>query len=187
MKKLLILSLMCSSTFALVPITTSTDPNALAAAAQAVSQAGTYLQQVKQASNIVTQAQGLNGLKQLQSSGGSGLCNLCNQSDQQQLQNYVNSINEDLCSQFSNAMSNLGSAQQGFNSISGIMNALNSTNPQAASLSLATSSASTLTSVNNTLAQMQMMQAQAMQKQLAQEKIERQQAADFATNFGTGN
>lgn len=114
MKKLLMVSL-CGftfSTFAMVPITTSTDPNALEAAAVAVQQASTYMQQIQNAKSVLDQVKGLQGLQQLQSAG-TGLCNLCNQTDQQQLQNYVNSVNEDLCSQFSNATSNTQTARNG--------------------------------------------------------------------------
>ncbi len=167
------------TSYAIVPITTSLDPNALSAAATAAANAGTYLSQIQQAQTVATQIQGLQGLQQLQTAG-SGLCNLCNTSDKSQLQAYLNNVNGDLCSQFSNAMSNLNSAKQSFTSLQGIINALSGVNPQAASLSLIQSSATTLTSVSNTLAQMQAMEAQTVQKQLAQEKYDRQEATDMS-------
>lgn len=170
-----ILLMVSISSYAMVPITTALDPNSLSAAATAASNAGTYLNQIQQAKTIVNQVQALQGLQQLQAAG-SGLCNLCTPSDQAQLQSYLNNINGDLCTQFSNAMSNMGSAQQSFTSLQGIIGALSSTNPQAASISLAQSSATTLTSVNNSLAQIQAMQAQTAQKQLAQEKYDTQEA-----------
>lgn len=181
MKKLLliVLTITSISSYAMVPITTSLDPNALSAAATVSANAGTYLNQIQQAQSVATQIQGLHGLQQLQTAG-SGLCNLCNPTDQAQLQSYLNNINGDLCTQFSNAMSNLGSAQQSFTSLQGIIGALSATNPQAASLNLAQSSATTLTSVSNTLAQMQAMQAQNTQKQLAQEKYDTGEATQMS-------
>lgn len=181
MKKLLlaILGIFSASSFALVPITTALDPNGMSAAATAAANAGTYLSQIQQAKTIATQVQALQGLQQLQAAG-NGLCNLCNPSDQAQLQSYLNSINGDLCTQFSNAMNNAGTAQQSFSNLQGIIGALSGTNPQAASLSLAQSSATTLTSVNNTLAQMQMMQAQKAQKELAQEKYDTGEAKQMS-------
>ncbi len=186
MKKLLvILSTISLSSFAMVPITTSLDPSALEAAALAASQASTYMQQISQAKTVLDQVQGLKGLQQLQSAG-SGLCNLCNKSDQEQLTEYVNNINGDLCTQFSNSMQNLGAAQKGLQNISGIIGALSGANPQAASLSLAQSSATTLQSLNTTMAQMQAMQAQIQQKQLAQEKQNQTYLKDFGTTFAPG-
>lgn len=185
-KLLLILSTISISSFAMVPITTSLDPSALEAAALAASQASTYMQQISQAKTVVDQVQGLRGLQQLQSAG-TGLCNLCNKSDQAQLTEYVNNINGDLCTQFSNSMQNLGAAKQGLENISGIISALSGANPQAASLSLAQSSATTLQSLNTTMAQMSAMQAQSMQKQLATEKITTTQYNNFSTNFASGN
>lgn len=166
--KLLIglLTIFAVTSYALVPIETTTDPNALSAAAVAAKQASTYMQQINQAQSVAQQIKGLQGLQQLQSAG-TGLCNLCNQTDQQQLTNYLNAINGDLCSQFSNAMSNMSASKTGFDNIQSIIGALSDVNPQAASLSLAQSSATTY----STLAQMQMMQAQAVQKQMAEEKI----------------
>lgn len=184
-KLLLILSTISISSFAMVPITTSLDPNAISAAALAASQASTYMQQISQAKTVVDQIQGLRGLQQLQSAG-EGLCNLCNQTDQAQLTEYVNNINGDLCTQFSNSMQNLGAAQRGLQNISGIISSLSGANPQAAALSLAQSSATTLQSLNTTMAQMQAMQAQSMQKQLAQEKLQQTQTNEFAKNFSTG-
>lgn len=181
MKKflLLILTFYSMYSFALVPITTAMDPIGMSAAATAASNAGSYLNQIQQAKTIATQIQGLQGLQQLQAAG-PGLCNLCKPTDQAQLQSYMNNVNGDLCTQFSNAMSNMGSAQQSFTSLQGVIGALSGTNPQAASLSLAQSSATTLTSVNNTLAQMQAMQAQSVQKQLAQEKYDTGEATQMS-------
>ena len=186
MKKLLfILSTISLSSFAMVPITTSLDPSALEAAALAASQASTYMQQISQAKTVLDQVQGLKGLQQLQSAG-SGLCNLCNKSDQEQLTEYVNNINGDLCTQFSNSMQNLGAAQQGLQNISGIIGALSGANPQAASLSLAQSSATTLQSLNTTMAQMSAMQAQSMQKNLAEEKQAKMFTQTLSPNFSSG-
>lgn len=168
--------------YAFVPISTMSDPAALAAAAQAASQASTYMQQIQQATSVVDQIKGLKGLQQLKA-GGEGLCQLCNKTDQKQLEKYVNSIDEDLCSQFSNAMSNMDASAKGFKNLSSIISSLSGTNPQAASLSLAQSSANTLQNVNSTLAQMQMMQAQTMQKQLAQEKLQKQTAQTMAASI----
>lgn len=174
-----VLLMISISSYAMVPITTALDPNGLSAAATATANAGTYLNQIQQAQTIATQVQALHGLQQLQAAG-SGLCNLCSPSDQAQLQLYLNNINGDLCTQFSNAMSNMGSAQQSFTNLQGVIGALSSTNPQAASISLAQSSATTLTSVNNSLAQIQAMQAQTAQKQLAQEKYDTQEATQMS-------
>lgn len=181
MKKFLlfILAFYSLSSYALVPITTVMDPNSMSAAATAAANAGTYLTEIQQAQNVATQVQALQGLQKLQAAG-SGLCNLCNPTDQAQLQSYLNSINGDLCTQFSNAMNNAGNAQQSFSNLQGIIGALSGSNPQAASLSLAQSSATTLTSVNNTMAQIQAMQAQSMQKKLAQEKYDTQEATSMS-------
>lgn len=176
---LVVLINMAAASHALVPITTSMDPNAISAAATTAANAGSYLTQIQQAQTVAEQVQSLKGLQQLQAAG-DGLCNLCNQSDQAQLQAYLNNVNGDLCTQFSNAMSNMGSAQQSFTSLQGIIGALSGVNPQAASLSLAQSSATTLTSVNNTLAQMQAMQAQSIQKKLAQEKYDTGEATQMS-------
>lgn len=181
MNKLLIILLagISLSSYAIVPITTSLDPNALSAAASVAANAGTYLNQIQQAQSVASQIQALHGLQQLQTAG-SGLCNLCNQTDKAQLQAYLNNVNGDLCTQFSNAMSNMGSAQQSFTNLQSVIGALSGVNPQAAALNLAQSSATTLTSVNNTLAQMQALQAQAIQKQLAQEKYDTQEATQMS-------
>jgi len=184
-KLLLILSTISISSFAMVPITTSLDPNALSAAALAASQASTYMQQISQAKTVVDQIQGLRGLQQLQSAG-EGLCNLCNQTDQAQLTEYVNNINGDLCTQFSNSMQNLGAAQRGLQNISGIISSLSGANPQAAALSLAQSSATTLQNLNTTMAQMQAMQAQSMQKNLAEEKQANMFTQTLSSNFSSG-
>lgn len=168
-----------AASHALVPITTSMDPNALSAAATAAANAGTYLTQIQQAQTVATQVQALQGLQKLQTAG-NGLCNLCNPTDQAQLQSYLNSINGDLCTQFSNAMNNASNAGQSFSNLQGVIGALSSTNPQAASIGLAQSSATTLTSVNNTMAQIQAMQAQSMQKKLAQEKYDTQEATQMS-------
>ena len=80
-------------------------------------------------------------------------------------------------------MSNMDASAKGFKNLSSIISSLSGTNPQAASLSLAQSSANTLQNVNSTLAQMQMMQAQTMQKQLAQEKLQKQTAQTMAASI----
>jgi hypothetical protein len=169
---LLILSGITVQVFAIVPTTDiyqqSTD---ISTTSQYAGQVTGYLGQMGNAMNAAEQVQSLKGLAQVQGSG-QVLCQLCTKSDQAQLASYVNSINDDLCSQFSQSMTNITGAQQSITNLQQII-ATFATNPKAAGLALQQAAIATQTATQNTLAQMQMMQAQAVQKQLAQEKYTR--------------
>lgn len=156
--------------YANVPIDTSLDTANLSAVKAAVDQAKTYAKQIQSAKTVYDQVQGLKGLQALQA-GGNGVCNLCNKSTSTEIHDYVQNINGDLCSQFSNALTNLTGAQANIDSIGGIIDSISSgMSAQGASISLASSSAATLTNINSTMAQIQLLQTQSIQKKLAEEK-----------------
>jgi len=150
-----------------------------------IAQIPGYISQMNSAANAAQQVAGLKGLSQVQGAGGA-ICNLCNANDQASMQAYLNNINTDLCSQFSNALTNITGAQQSITSLQGIM-ATFATNPKAAALALQQAMVATQSVTNNTMAQMQMLQAQTIQKQLATEKMQQTQSTSFATGFKSGN
>ena len=183
MKKLLVLAIFAvSNVFAIVPTTDiyqqATDSSTTGEYAAQVSG---YLTQIGNTMNAAQQVQNLRGLSAVQGAG-SQLCALCNKSDLASLNQYANDINGDLCSQFSNALSNITGAKQSISSLQGIM-ATFATNPKAALLALQQAAISTQTATQNTMAQMQMLQAQAQQRELAKEKLQQQ---NTGTALGSG-
>lgn len=143
-----------------------------------VASVGTTMGQIGRTMDAAKQLQNLQGLQKLQAAGN--LCALCTQTDQAQLQNYQNSIDDDLCSQFSNAYRNLTGVTNAASSLKDIMGLL-TTNPSAALMSLQQATVAAQQTTNSTLAQMQLLQTQTMQKQLAQEKMQKQTAQNIAT------
>lgn len=187
MKKLLsiILTITTMATYAVVPTTDIYVVGQDTATAGAyAAQIPTYLSQMNSAMNAAQQVQGLKGLAAIQGAG-SQLCNLCNASDLLTMQNYVNQVNGDLCSQFSNALSNITGSQNAITSLQGVMAAF-STNPKAAGLALQQASVATQTAQANTTAQIQMLLAQAQQKSLADEKIAKTQQTKMQNSMATG-
>ena len=148
------------------------------------AQVPTYLSQMTSAMNAVNQVQGLKGLAAVQGAG-TQICNLCNANDLASMQNYVNQVNGDLCSQFSQALTNITGSQNAITSLQGVMAAF-MTNPKSAGLALQQASIATQTATQNTLAQMQMLQAQVQQKALADEKIAKTQQSTMQTSMATG-
>ena len=180
------------SCFAIVP-TMDVGPAGTRAAAQTaqdgatmgsyVATVTTTMGKISSTMSAVKQLQNLQGLQKLQAA--KTLCTLCSQTDSAQLQSYQSSIDEDLCSQFSNAYQNLTGVMNAASSLKDIMGLLQ-TNPQAAMMSLQQATISAQQTTNSTLAQMQLLQAQSMQKQLAQEKNQRQTAQAIATGMQNG-
>jgi hypothetical protein len=149
------------------------------------SQITTYLGQIGSTMNAAQQVSGLKGLAAVQNTG-SQLCALCNKSDLAALQRYSTDINNDLCSQFSNALSNIIGAKQSITTLQEIMSTF-ATNPKAAVLALQQAAIATQTVTQNTMAQMQMLQVQAQQRELAKEKIEQTSTAEaFGAGFHSG-
>lgn len=167
-----------ANSMAVVPIQNINDASTMITI---TSQIGKYLQQLQTAQNTYQQVQALKGLQQIQA-GGQGLCALCNQTDAVTLSNYVNQINNDLCSQFSNIMSNLTNSQANFSNLQQIISAFNH-NPEAASIGLQQTSTSLLSNVQSTLTQMNALQAQQIQRDLAKEKMNKQGVADWHAGF----
>ena len=186
MKKLFSLLIVLSVTaYAVVPTTDiyqqATDDTTTA---QYAGQVSTYLGQISSTMNAAEQVKGLQGLSAVQGAG-TQLCNLCNKSDIASMQSYVNQVNGDLCSQFSNALTNITGAKQSISTLQGIM-ATFATNPKAAALALQQASIATQTASQNTIAQMQMLQTQIVQKQLAEEKLTKQQSNTMNAGFSSG-
>jgi hypothetical protein len=185
MKKLLLLSIICINSFAIV---STQDIGVVQEIAQDKVTMGSYVASVSSTMNKISQtmdaANQLKNLKGLQGISGAGktLCQLCTKSEQDQLQNYVSTINDDLCSQFSNAYHNLTGITNAASSLSDIMRLL-ATNPKAAMMSLQQATIAAQQTTNSTLAQMQLMQAQSMQKQLAEEKLRQKTAQEMTDNL----
>lgn len=179
-KNILAISIMILSKylFAVVPIENVNDVSTMATV---TTQMGTYLQQLNSAQNTYQQVQALKGLQQIQASG-QGLCDLCSPRDAQTLTTYVNQINSDLCSQFSNIMSNLINSQSNFKNLQDIIG-LMKVNPQAASIGLQQTSTSLLSNMQSTLTQMNALQAQQLQKDLAKEKMNKQAVNDWHSGY----
>jgi hypothetical protein len=170
-----------ASSFAVVP---TTDVYAMGqdttTTTQYAGQITTYLGQIGSTMNAAQQVSSLKGLAAVQGAG-SQLCALCNKSDLASLSQYSTDINSDLCSQFSNALSNITGAKQSITTLQGIMSTF-ATNPKAAVLALQQAAIATQTATQNTMAQMQMLQAQAQQRELAKEKMEQTSTADALGN-----
>lgn len=184
MKKLIIL-LMISKTFAVVPTTDIyQQASDSTTTAQYAGQVSAYLGKIGETMNAAQQVQNLKGLADLQGAG-SQICELCNKSDLNSLNQYTNDINSDLCSQFSAALSNITGAKTSISTLQDIM-ATFATNPKSAGLALQQAAVATQTATQNTMAQMQMLQAQAQQRELAKEKLQRQTTTDAFNGFHSG-
>ena len=181
-KLIILMGLISGSTFAVVPTTDMYQMGQdTSTTATYVAQIPNYLSKMNSTMNAANQVQNLHGLSQIQGAGQS-LCQLCNATDLATMKNYVTSINNDLCSQFSAALSNITGTQQSITSLQGVMAAFAS-NPKAAGLALQQASVATQSATQNTMAQMQMLQAQAQQRDLAQEKITKTQQASMQNSI----
>lgn len=187
MKKLLLILSFSACLFDVNAIVTTTNIEAQVAQskdsatmAKFTSTMATTMNKMNSTMSSVEQLKNLKGLQKLQ--GASDLCTLCTKTDQAQLQSYSTSINDDLCSQFSIAYSNLTGVKNAANSLNDIMSLL-ATDPKAAALSLQQATIAAQQTTNSTLAQMQVMQSQMIQKQLAEEKIQNQQSQTMANSL----
>lgn len=141
----------------------------------------TGLLKIGEAVDIAVQLRELKSLQDVANAGGA-ICRLCSLSEQQQLQMYINQVNDDLCSQFSVAMSSMIGVQQTIRGLQDIIKNFN-TNPKEAGLALQSASIQTQAAIQGTLAQIQVLLAQTAQKQLAQEKFAKQNNAALYEGF----
>lgn len=142
---------------------------------------GGYLTNLSKTITAVDQVQQLHGLQQVEAVGSS-LCALCSLTDQKQLQSYIDDVNNDLCSQFSWAISNITGLEQNVGTINQIIQ-LFQTNPKAAAIALQQAVVQTQVSTQNTIAQVQVLMSQQAQKQLAEQKMEKQNTNDIYAGF----
>jgi len=174
MKKLYLISVIfiLNNIYAAVPVVDiAQKAKDMSTMAQYSAQIGKSINKINTLMNAAEQVKNLQGLQKLQA--GTTICELCTKSDQVQLQSYLNSINTDLCSQFSLAYTNITGIKSAVSTLNEIMSLL-ATNPQAALMALQQAQIASTQSINNTLAQMQMMQAQSIQKELGKEKLSKQ-------------
>lgn len=174
------------NSFAVIPTTDiyqqASDDTTTAAYAGQIT---TYLTQIGSTLNAAQQVSSLKGLSSIQGAGNQ-LCALCNQTDLGTLNQYATDINSDLCSQFSNSLTNITGAAQSITTLQGIM-ATFATNPKAAALALQQAAVATHTATQNTMAQIQMLEAQAQQRELAQEKLQQQNSQEaLGSGFHSG-
>ncbi|HLX52362.1 MAG TPA: hypothetical protein VKR58_00375, partial [Aquella sp.] len=156
--------------------------------AQDLEAIGTYttkittgLLKIGEAVDIAVQLRELKSLQDVANVGGA-ICRLCSVSEQQELQTYINQVNDDLCSQFSTAMSSMIGVQQTIRGLQDIIKNFN-TNPKEAALALQAASIQTQAAVQGTLAQIQVLMAQTAQKRLAEEKLAKQNNAALYAGF----
>ncbi|MCC2645213.1 MAG: hypothetical protein K0R49_255 [Burkholderiales bacterium] len=137
----------------------------------------TGLLKIGEAVDIAVQLRELKSLQDVSNAGGA-ICRLCSVSEQQQLQMYIKQVNDDLCSQFSVAMSSMIGVQQTIRGLQDIIKNFN-TNPKEAGLALQSASIQTQAAIQGTLAQIQLLLAQSAQKRLAEEKLAKQNNTDL--------
>jgi hypothetical protein len=175
-----------SNVFAFVPVTDvyqqTTDIDTIGSYASGIIE---YLDDIGNTMNAAEQVENLKGLALLTNAGGTQLCALCNQSDLAKLNQYNNDISNDLCLQFSKAISNITGAKKSILTLQKIISFFK-INPKAAALALQQASIATQTATQNTLAQMQMLGIQAQQHQLAKEKLERASTVAALNGFHSG-
>ena len=182
MKKLLIiLTLINSCLFAVVPIINAPD---VAFKLKYTGKALSYINWIASTASSVQQIQALSGLKQIEK-GGKAICDLCSPQEMQDLQVTLQGITGGLCEAFSQTMSRITNVKQQYDTISDIQNAL-ATNPAEAALILQQASLQSQMQTQQILQEMQAEQAMQSRKQLVEDKIQRQAATDFWGGSGGG-
>jgi hypothetical protein len=185
MKKILIYTvsmLLLNYTHAVMPtVDVVQEAQDLKAIGTYTTQITTGLLKIGEAVDIAVQLRELKSLQDVANVGGA-ICKLCSASEQQELQMYINQVNDDLCSQFSTAMSSMIGVQQTIRGLQDIVKNFN-TNPKEAGLALQAASIQTQAAVQGTLAQIQVLLAQTAQKRLAEEKLAKQENAALYAGF----